>query len=60
MELQYEPCGCDPQYLRRRHRSWWMRLLWNRRLYECKDCRQHLLIPEPQPEDAPLTQAGAA
>jgi hypothetical protein len=45
MKLQYEPCGCDPQYHKRRPRSLWMRLFWTRRLYHCKDCQQYLFIP---------------
>ena len=56
MKVQFEACGCDPHYLRRKRRSLWMRIFRTRRLYQCKDCRQLLLIPEPESAEAAMAQ----
>jgi hypothetical protein len=43
--LRLFSCGCGPQFLRRIHRAWWMRLLPGFGQYLCLRCDQRVLRP---------------
>ena len=45
--LHWSKCECDIRKLELAHRAPWMRLFFRRRLYFCRSCRQHMLIPVP-------------
>jgi hypothetical protein len=42
--LKLTTCGCGTASLVRLRRSWWMRLLPNRRRYQCARCGADLLL----------------
>ena len=45
--LQWTQCSCGMKFLELNHRSIWMKLFPERRLYFCRVCRQRMLIPMP-------------
>jgi hypothetical protein len=43
--MQWSACDDRAENYQRVQRRWWMRVVFNRRLYHCQACRQFLLIP---------------
>ena len=50
--LHWSKCACGMKHLELAHRSVWMRLFVQRRLFYCRKCRQHMLIPVPETRKA--------
>ncbi len=46
-------CTCDERELVRIHRTWWMRLMSSKRLYECRGCGARLFAPKQAVERIP-------
>ena len=43
--IHFRHCGCDPKYLDRQKRSWWMRGFFPARVhYRCLGCTTRLLL----------------
>ncbi|HEX2545428.1 MAG TPA: hypothetical protein VHL79_11145 [Ramlibacter sp.] len=42
--MRLTACNCRAEHYQRAQRSWWMRLVWSRRLYQCESCGQLLFI----------------
>jgi hypothetical protein len=71
--MKLQPCGCKDARYFRIPRRWWMRLISERRLYECERCRATMFLPEgigairahlatdtlPKPVPSPLLTQGA-
>ena len=45
--LYWTQCSCGVKYLELSHRTGWMRLFLDRRLFFCRACRHRMLIPVP-------------
>ena len=44
--IRLSHCGCDPRYLDRQPRAWWMRVFFSRRgRYRCLVCHASMLLP---------------
>lgn len=46
-------CTCDDCDLVRIHRTWWMRFVSSKRLYECRGCGARLFVPKQAVERIP-------
>ena len=46
-------CTCDESDLVRIHRTWWMRLVSSKRLYECRGCGARLFVSKQTVERIP-------
>jgi hypothetical protein len=44
--MKLQPCDCQDARYFRIPRQWWMRLISERRLYQCEHCRTTLFLPE--------------
>jgi hypothetical protein len=44
--MKLQPCGCQDARYFRIPRRWWMRLLSERRLYECQQCHALMFLPQ--------------
>ncbi len=42
--MRTNACNCPAENYQRAQRKWWMRPLWNRRLYHCQACDEMLFI----------------
>ena len=42
--MRLRACGCRAENYQRAQRSWWMRLVWSRRLYQCESCGQLMFL----------------
>jgi len=44
--MKLQPCVCKDARYFRIPRRWWMRLISERRLYECERCRATMFLPQ--------------
>ena len=42
--MRWSACNCRAENYQRVQRQWWMRPVWNRRLYHCQACGEALFI----------------
>lgn len=42
--MRLTACTCRADHYQRAQRSWWMRLVWSRRLYHCESCGRLMFI----------------